>query len=142
MSSVIPVHKRLAAGLAAILVTAPMAGPALGEGQVAAETGAVLATDRDRLSYAMGMDLGGQLRRSGVNIDPAIFGRALGDALSGGQTQLTPDEARQEIGRLQAEMMRRQVQARGQAQPGQAPGAGQGQAPAPTPNPAGTAASQ
>jgi len=80
----------------------------------------------------MGMDLGAQLRRSGVDVDPRIFGQALGDALSGGKTLLTPEEARQEIGRLQADMIRRQAQAapaQGQVQ-GQAQGQVQGQ-PAP-----------
>jgi len=134
MSSTNQVQKRRAARLVAVLAAGVLSGAALGEGQASGEAGATLATGRDRLSYAMGMDLGGQLRRSGVDIDPGIFGRALGDALSGGKTQLTPDEARQEIGRLQADMIRREAQARGQGQPGQAP--------APTPNPAGTAASQ
>ena len=134
MSSTNQVQKRRAARLVAVLAAGALSGAALGEGQASGEAGATLATGRDRLSYAMGMDLGGQLRRSGVDIDPGIFGRALGDALSGGKTLLTPEEARQEIGRLQADMIRRQAQARGPGQPGQAP--------APTPNPAGTAASQ
>ena len=134
MSSTNQVQKRRAARLVAVLAAGVLSGAALGEGQASGEAGATLATGRDRLSYAMGLDLGAQLRRSGVDIDPGIFGRALGDALSGGKTQLTPDEARQEIGRLQADMIRREAQARGQGQPGQAP--------APTPNPAGTAASQ
>jgi hypothetical protein len=128
MSARKQVEKRRAVRLVAVLAAGVLSGAALGEGQASGEAGATLATDRDRLSYAMGMDLGAQLRRSGVDIDPGIFGRALGDALSGGKTLLTPDEARQEIGRLQADMIRRQAQARGQGQPGQAPGAGQGQA--------------
>lgn len=138
MSSVIHVQKRLVAGLVAVLAVASMAGPVLGEGQASGEAGATLATDRDRLSYAMGMDLGSQLRRSGVAIDAAIFGQALADALSGGKTRMTPDEARQEIGRLQVEMMRRQAAPEGQ--PGQAQGQGpaqaQPQSPAQAPRPA------
>jgi hypothetical protein len=132
MSSTNQVQKRRAARLVAVLAAGVLSGAALGEGQASGEAGATLATGRDRLSYAMGMDLGGQLRRSGVDIDPGIFGRALGDALSGGKTLLTPEEARQEIGRLQADMIRRQAQAapaQGQVQ-GQAQGQVQGQ-PAP-----------
>ena len=127
MSAWKQVEKRRAARLVAVLAAGVLSGAALGEGQASGEAGATLATGRDRLSYAMGMDLGAQLRRSGVDVDPRIFGQALGDALSGGKTLLTPEEARQEIGRLQADMIRRQAQARGQGQPGQAPGAGQGQ---------------
>ena len=118
MSSTNQVQKRRAARLVAVLAAGVLSGAALGE------EGGALASGKDRLSYAMGMDLGAQLRRSGVDVDPRIFGQALGDALSGGKTLLTPEEARQEIGRLQADMIRRQAQARG---PGQAPGAGQGQ---------------
>ena len=132
MSSTNQVQKRRASRLVAVLAAGVLSGAALGEGQASGEAGATLATGRDRLSYAMGMDLGGQLRRSGVDIDPGIFGRALGDALSGGKTLLTPEEARKEIGALQAEMMRRQAQAapaQGQVQ-GQAQGQVQGQ-PAP-----------
>jgi len=132
MSSTNQVQKRRASRLVPVLAAGVLSGAALGEGQASGEAGATLATGRDRLSYAMGMDLGGQLRRSGVDVDPRIFGQALGDALSGGKTLLTPEEARQEIGRLQADMIRRQAQAapaQGQVQ-GQAQGQVQGQ-PAP-----------
>ena len=132
MSSTNQVQKRRASRLVAVLAAGVLSGAALGEGQASGEAGATLATGRDRLSYAMGMDLGAQLRRSGVDVDPRIFGQALGDALSGGKTLLTPEEARQEIGRLQADMIRRQAQAapaQGQVQ-GQAQGQVQGQ-PAP-----------
>ena len=137
MSSTNQVQKRRASRLVAVLAAGVLSGAALGEGQASGEAGATLATGRDRLSYAMGMDLGGQLRRSGVDVDPRIFGQALGDALSGGKTLLTPEEARKEIGALQAEMMRRQAQAapaQGQVQ-GQAQGQVQGQPPAQTPKP-------
>ena len=126
MSSTNQVQKRRASRLVAVLAAGVLSGPALGE------EGGALASGKDRLSYAMGMDLGAQLRRSGVDVDPRIFGQALGDALSGGKTLLTPEEARQEIGRLQADMIRRQAQAapaQGQVQ-GQAQGQVQGQ-PAP-----------
>ena len=89
----------------AILAGAILAGPALADE-------AALTSDKDRLSYALGMDLGNQLRRQGVDVDPALFGKALGDALSGGQTLMTPDEARPEIGTLQAQMMRREAEMR------------------------------
>ena len=126
MSAWKQVEKRRAARLVAVLAAGVLSGAALGE------EGGALASGKDRLSYAMGMDLGAQLRRSGVDVDPRIFGQALGDALSGGKTLLTPEEARQEIGRLQADMIRRQAQAapaQGQVQ-GQAQGQVQGQ-PAP-----------
>ena len=75
--------------------------PALASAQ---ETPA-LATEKDRLSYAMGMDLGAQLKTRSVEIDPAVFGRGLADALAGGKTLLTEEEAKAVITELQKAMM-------------------------------------
>jgi FKBP-type peptidyl-prolyl cis-trans isomerase FklB len=63
-----------------------------------------LATEKDRLSYAMGMDLGNQLKTRAVDIDPAVFTRGLADALSGGKTLLTVEEVKAVIGELQKSM--------------------------------------
>ena len=41
-----------------------------------------LATEKDKLSYAMGMDLGGQLKARSVDIDPSVFERGLKAALA------------------------------------------------------------
>ncbi len=81
--------------------------PALASAQEAP----ALATEKDRLSYAMGMDLGNQLRTRSVDIDPAVFGRGLMDALSGGKTLLTEQEARAAIAELQKAMMVKQAAA-------------------------------
>jgi len=70
---------------------------------------AVLKTEKDKLSYAMGMDLGNQLKTRSVDIDPAIFARALTDALSGSKTLLTADEAKAIITELQKAMMAKQA---------------------------------
>jgi FKBP-type peptidyl-prolyl cis-trans isomerase len=70
-----------------------------------------LTTEKDRLSYAMGMDLGTQLKTRSVEIDPALFERGLRDALSGGKTLLTEEEARTAIGELQKAMMAKQAEA-------------------------------
>jgi FKBP-type peptidyl-prolyl cis-trans isomerase len=66
-----------------------------------AQQSPALKTDKDKLSYAMGMDLGTQLKTKSVDIDPAVFARGLGDALSGGKTLLTIDEAKAAISGLQ-----------------------------------------
>jgi len=85
---------------AVALVTAP----------ALAQDAPALTSDKDRLSYALGMDLGNQLRRLSVEVDPAVFGKALADALAGGKTLMTPDQAHVEIAALQAEMRRRQAE--------------------------------
>ncbi len=70
-----------------------------------------LATEKDKLSYAMGMDLGQQLKAQSVEVDPAVFGRGLADALSGGPTLLTVEQARAAIAELQKAMIVKRAEA-------------------------------
>jgi len=77
----------------------------------AAQDAPALKTEKDKLSYAMGMDLGNQLKTRSVEIDPAIFGRGLADALSGGKTLLTAEEAKAIITELQKAMLVKQAEA-------------------------------
>ena len=76
-----------------------------------AQEAAPLATEKDKLSYAMGMDLGQQLKTQSVEIDPAVFGRGLADALSGGKTLLTTEEAKAAITELQKAMIVKRAEA-------------------------------
>jgi len=85
-----------------ILALPPLAG---------AQGAPPLATGKDRLSYAMGMDLGQQLKTQSVDIDPALFARGLADALSGGKTLLTPEEAKAAITDLQKAMIVKRAEA-------------------------------
>jgi FKBP-type peptidyl-prolyl cis-trans isomerase len=74
-----------------------------------AEDSPALQTQKERISYALGMDLGNQLRKMSVDVDPAIFGQALRDALSGGKTLLTEDQVKTAISELQVEMKRKEA---------------------------------
>jgi len=47
-----------------------------------------LLTQKDKFSYALGMNLGATLHRQSVPVDPNILARGLKDALAGGKTQL------------------------------------------------------
>lgn len=78
-------------------------------GQACADEAPPLTSDTDKLSYALGMDLGSQLRRLSVEVDATIFGKALADGLAGGPTLIAPDEARVRIAALQDELKRRQA---------------------------------
>jgi len=75
----------------------------------AAQDAPALKTEKEKLSYAMGMDLGNQLKTRSVEIDPAIFGRGLTDALAGGKTLLTAEEAKTIITELQKAMLVKQA---------------------------------
>lgn len=52
-----------------------------------------LKTDKDKLSYAIGMDVGFNLKRQGIEIDPVVLLRAIADVMAGEKTALTPEEA-------------------------------------------------
>jgi FKBP-type peptidyl-prolyl cis-trans isomerase FklB len=68
----------------------------------------VLKTPKDKLSYALGMNLGNNLHKETVDIDAAIVLRGLKDALAAGKTLLTEDEARAAPTQLQTEVRGKQ----------------------------------
>jgi FKBP-type peptidyl-prolyl cis-trans isomerase FklB len=78
----------------------------------AQDTPSPLKTEKDRLSYALGMDLGKQFRALSVDIDPALFEKGLGDSLAARKTLMTDQEVQAAVAALQAEMKRRTVESR------------------------------
>ncbi|HET6178830.1 MAG TPA: FKBP-type peptidyl-prolyl cis-trans isomerase [Candidatus Sulfotelmatobacter sp.] len=63
-----------------------------------------LKTQKDKESYAMGMNLGMGLHRQGMMLDPALVARGLKDSQSGAKTAMTEDEARTAMSQLQTEV--------------------------------------
>ena len=76
--------------------------------QATAQDATVLHDNKERLSYALGMDLGQQLHRLAVEVEPALFARGLQDGISGGKTLMSREEAQASIASLQDEMQRRE----------------------------------
>ncbi len=70
-----------------------------------------LKTDNEKQSYAMGMNLGMGLHRQGMTLNPALVARGMKDAMNGGKTALTEDEARAVIQKLQGDV-RQKMEAR------------------------------
>lgn len=64
----------------------------------------VLKTDKEKQSYAMGMNLGVGLHRQGMTLDPALVARGLRDAQAGGKTAMTEEEARTAVQQFQNEV--------------------------------------
>jgi FKBP-type peptidyl-prolyl cis-trans isomerase len=73
-----------------------------------------LKTDKDKASYAIGMNIGKSLHRDSVDVDPNIIARGLKDALAGGKTLMTDDEAKAAMVAMQTEL-RKQQQAKMEA---------------------------
>ena len=63
-----------------------------------------LPTDKDKLSYAIGMNVGKGLHRDGVDVDPNVLLRGLKDGMAGGQTQMTDEQAQAVIMQLQNQL--------------------------------------
>lgn len=83
----------------------------------AAKTAAplVLKTDKEKQSYAMGMNLGIGLHKQGLALDPALVARGMKDGMTGGKTAMTEDEAHTAIQQFQTEV-RQKMQASAQEQ--------------------------
>ncbi len=77
-------------------------------GTVSAQEVPELKTPKEKLSYALGMDLGNQFKSQSVEIDPDLFTKALKDVFSGGKLQMTEEQARAAISELQKDMMQKQ----------------------------------
>jgi FKBP-type peptidyl-prolyl cis-trans isomerase len=75
----------------------------------------VLKTDKDKESYAIGMNIGKSIHRDGVEVDPNILLRGMKDALAGGKTALSDDEAKSVMTNLQANMRKEQAEKAQQA---------------------------
>jgi len=85
-------------------------GVGLLAGVAAAQEAPALKSEKEKLSYALGMDLGSQLRKQSIEIDPNLFFQGLKDSLSGGKTLLTETEARTAITALQNEIVKKQAE--------------------------------
>jgi FKBP-type peptidyl-prolyl cis-trans isomerase FklB len=70
-----------------------------------AQEASSLKTEKDKLSYAMGMDLAAQLKANQVEVDPAVFARAMQDVLAGGKILLSDADAKAVISELQKTML-------------------------------------
>lgn len=69
-------------------------------------TALTLKTQKEKASYALGMKIGGDLHKQGVNaaVDSALAARGFKDALSGSKSLLTEDEERAALMQLQTQV--------------------------------------
>ena len=69
-----------------------------------------LKTDKEKISYSIGMDIGGNLKRESVEVDPDILAKGLKDSYGGGETILTEDQAAQALADFQKALMAKQAE--------------------------------
>ena len=104
-----PAAKSAAQAGAKTTQVTPATKPRTGVAGARAATPLVLKTDKDKESYALGMNVGKSLKKDGVEIDPKIVARGLADTLAGGKTVLSDDEARAALTTLQSDVRKRQT---------------------------------
>jgi FKBP-type peptidyl-prolyl cis-trans isomerase FklB len=83
----------------------------------AAETqnASAFKTQKDKVSYALGMNIGANLHRQSIEVDPNIVRQGLEDALAGGKTLLSEDEAHAALTELQNDVRKKQQEKMQQA---------------------------
>lgn len=106
--------KAFVRGAAVLITTAALFG-----GVASAQDKTVLANDREKISYAIGLDVASSLKPVGPDLDTAAFERAVKNVFDGGKPLITQEEARTVDQALRARIASRD----GKPVPGAAPGA-------------------
>ncbi len=78
----------------------------------AAQDGAPFKDSRERTSYALGLEAGQQFRTRAIDLDVDAFAKGLKAALGGATPLMTDDQMRRAIAALQADLKRREFEAR------------------------------
>ena len=76
--------------------------------QVSAQEKLTLKNQKEKMSYIIGMDIGNNLKKQSIDIDPNILAKGVKDALSGSQPLLTEQEVRETTMAFQKEMVAKQ----------------------------------
>jgi len=71
----------------------------------------VLNTKKDKVSYAIGADLGKKLKASSIDVDSAVLTRALKDVLTDGKPAMSDDEIRATLTDLSKDLQQKQIAA-------------------------------
>jgi len=64
-----------------------------------------LKTDKDKASYALGMNIGAGMKKDNLDVDPNIVAQGLKDALTGSKTLMTEAEAQEAFAKLRSELI-------------------------------------
>ena len=76
--------------------------------QVNAEEKLVLKNQKEKVSYIIGMDIGGDLKKQSIDIDPNILSKGIQDALGGAKSLLTDQEIQETMVAFKNERMTKQ----------------------------------
>ncbi len=69
-----------------------------------------LKTQKDKVSYSIGLDIGNNLKKQSVDINPDAFAKGLKDAFAGSSPLMTEQEIRDTMTAFQQEMIAKQLE--------------------------------
>jgi FKBP-type peptidyl-prolyl cis-trans isomerase FklB len=78
--------------------------------QVYGQEKLALKNQKEKVSYIIGMDIGSNLKKQSIDIDPNILAKGVKDALSGAKPLLTEQEIQETMVAFQKEMMAKQAE--------------------------------
>jgi FKBP-type peptidyl-prolyl cis-trans isomerase FklB len=71
-----------------------------------------LVTDKDKQSYAIGLNVGKSLHRDSIDVEPKFMLQGIEDALAGGKVLLTDDQVKTVLTALQSQVRQKQEEQR------------------------------
>ena len=78
--------------------------------QVGAEEKPVLKEQKDKISYSIGMNIGNNLKKQAIDVNPDALVSGIKDALSGGKALMTEQEVNDTLMAFQKEMASKQTE--------------------------------
>lgn len=98
--------KLVAAALMSLVMSATYAATeAASAAAVSTVTATTLNSDADKLSYSVGVDLGKNFKKQGIDINANAMAKGLQDSLSGGQLILTEEQMKDVLNKFQKDLM-------------------------------------
>ncbi|MGA9408609.1 MAG: FKBP-type peptidyl-prolyl cis-trans isomerase [Bacteroidota bacterium] len=76
--------------------------------QLSAQTKPALTTEKDKVSYIIGTEIAGNLKKQGIDIDPELLFKGLKDAFTDEKLLLSDEEIQEVMKTFQQEMMEKQ----------------------------------
>lgn len=98
------------------ITTAALALGLLAGSASAADPKMTLKDDKDKVSYAIGLNIGKSMKQEGLDINPDALAAAMKDVFAGAKAQLTDEEVQQVMQDFQKKMMAKQMALREKAQ--------------------------
>ena len=77
-------------------------------GQIGAQETPVLKDQKDKVSYSIGMEIGKNMKRQSLDVNPEFLTKGVKDAFSDGKPLMTDEEMKEALMAFQKEMMAKQ----------------------------------